>query len=87
MTEKRTVKGWVYYLEAPDAELTLSEFMALNLLHIRENVKDTRAGTQHLEGMFGTLDEMLASTNETYHQIGAKRAKPVPALPTNGVQP
>lgn len=81
MTNTRTVKGWVHYLEAPDAELTLSEFMALCLLHIRENVKDGRLGTQHLEGMVGTLDEMLAATHPVYQQIAAQRARPVPMLP------
>lgn len=85
MTDKRTVKGWLHYLEDPDAQLTLSEFMALTLAHVRENVKDARLGTQHLEGMLGTLDEMLASTNETYHEIAARRGATMPAL--NGEQP
>ena len=81
MTDKRTVKGWAHYLEAPDAELTLSEFMALCLLHIRENVKDERLGTQHLEGMVGTLDEFLAATAPPYRQLADKRARPSPMLP------
>jgi hypothetical protein len=80
-TERRTVKGWAYYLETPDAELTLSELMALCLLHIRENVKDSRLGTQHLEGMLGTLDEMLATTHPVYSALAAKRGQPVPVLP------
>jgi hypothetical protein len=77
LTDKRTARGWVHYLEAPDAQLTLSEFMALCLAHIRENVKDSREGTQHLEGMLGSFDEMMAESNPLYHQIARKRAKPV----------
>lgn len=79
--ERMTVKQWVHHLEAPDAQLTLSEFMALCLLHTRENVKDGRLGTQHLEGMLGTFDEWLATTNGYYQQLAEKRARPVPMLP------
>lgn len=81
MTERRSVKGWVRYLDDPDAMLTLSEFMALCLMHIRENVKDAREGTQHLEGMLGSFDEMLYDTNPVYQAIAKRRAKPVNALP------
>ena len=84
MTEKRTIKGWAHYLETPDAKLTLSEFMALCLLHIRENCKDARLGTQHLEGMVGTLDEFMAG-DDRYRAIAAKRARPVPMLPEQDV--
>lgn len=80
MTERRTVKSWLHYLQDPDAQLTLAEFTALTLVHIRENVKDAREGTQHLEGMVGSLDELMAATNPVYQQIAAKRARPVPAL-------
>lgn len=78
--ERRTIKQWAHYLESPDAQLTLSEFMALCLLHIRENVKDARLGTQHLEGMIGTLDEVMAATNPIYQQLAARRAQPAPML-------
>lgn len=78
--ERRTVKGWVHHLEAPDAQLTLSEFMALCLLHIRENVKDAREGTQHLEGMVGTLDEFLAGSSAPYRALADRRAAPSVAL-------
>ena len=77
MTDRRTARGWAHHLDAPDAQLTLSEFMALCLLHIRENVKDARMGTEHLEGMIGSFDEMMAGSNPLYHQIARKRAKPV----------
>ena len=77
VTDRRTARGWVHYLEAPDAQLTLSEFMALCLLHIRENVKDSREGTQHLEGMLGSFDEMMATSNPLYQQIAGKRGRPV----------
>lgn len=79
--ERMTIKQWVHYLEAPDAQLTLSEFMALNLVHIRENMKDARQGTQHLEGMVGTLDEFLHASNPLYQQLAERRAKPTPMLP------
>lgn len=59
--EKHTIAGWVHHLEAPDAELSLTEFMALNLLHIRENLLKSRLAAEHTEGMLGALD-MLAST-------------------------
>lgn len=78
--ERRTVKGWVHHLENPDAQLTLSEFMALCLLHIRENVKDAREGTQHLEGMVGTLDEFLAESSAPYRALADRRAAPSTAL-------
>lgn len=76
--DRMTVKQWVHHLEAPDAQLTLSEFMALCLVHIRENVKDNRMGTQHIEGMVGTLDELLHATSPLYRQLADKRAKPAP---------
>jgi hypothetical protein len=76
-----TVAQWCHYLEGPDVQLTLSEFMALCLLHIRENVKDARLGTQHLEGMVGTLDELMAATNPVYQQLAERRARPAPMLP------
>jgi hypothetical protein len=76
--ERRTVAQWVHYLEAPDAQLTISELMALTLIHIRENVKDARLGTEHLEGMLGTLDEFLARTDPRYGALANGRARPVP---------
>jgi hypothetical protein len=76
--ERRTVAQWVHYLEAPDAQLTITELMALCLVHIRENVKDARLGTEHLEGMLGTLDEFLAGTDPRYGALATGRAKPVP---------
>lgn len=79
--ERMTVAQWVHHLEAPDARLTLSELMALCLLHIRENVKDARLGTQHLEGMVGTLDELMHATNPLYQQLADRRARPAPMLP------
>lgn len=85
--ERRTVAAWVHHLEAPDAQLTLSEFMALCLLHIRENVKDGRLGTQHLEGMIGSLDEWLATGNPHYQQIAEKRARPVVPSDSRGMLP
>lgn len=79
--ERMTVKQWVHHLEAPDAQLTLSELMALCLLHLRENGKDARLGTQHLEGMVGTLDAFLHASNPLYQQLAEQRSKPAPMLP------
>jgi hypothetical protein len=76
--ERRTVAQWVHYLEAPDAQLTISELMALCLVHIRENVKDARLGTEHLEGMLGTLDAFLAQSDPRYGALANGRAKTVP---------
>ena len=84
--ERRTVAQWCHYLESPDAQLTLSEFMALCLVHLRENGKDARLGTQHLEGMVGTLDAFLASTNEQYRGLAEKRGRPVPMIPGGPVE-
>lgn len=78
--EKRTVKGWAHFLESPDAQLTLSEFMALCLLHIRENVKDAREGTQHLEGMVGTLDKFMATSSPHYASLAKRGGRSLEAL-------
>lgn len=79
--ERRTVRQWEHHLLTPDAQLTLSELMALCLLSIRENVEGGNLGTQHLEGMIGTLDEFLYATNPLYRQLADKRARPAPMLP------
>jgi hypothetical protein len=81
--ERMTLKQWEHHLLAPDAQLTLSELMALVLLNIRENMEHGAQGTQHLEGMVGTLDDFLAGTNPLYQAVAAKRSKPAPALTTN----
>ena len=75
MTDRRTIRGWVHYLEGPDVELTLSELMALCLLHIRENVMLGRLGTEHVEGMVGTLDAMLAETHPVYSALAGQRSR------------
>ena len=57
---RRTIRRWLHELEAPDAELTLDELVALSLLHIRENTLQARQATEHTEGMVGAMDELLA---------------------------
>ena len=57
---RRTIKRWLYHLEAPDAELTLDELAVLSLLHIRENTLQARQATEHTEGMVGAMDDLLA---------------------------
>lgn len=80
-----TVGEFIAPLEAAfenSRPMTLLEVLVLTLAHTRENVKDARMGTQHLEGMVGTLDEFLARMNpETYGLLAAKRARPTPMLP------
>jgi len=78
--ERMTLRQWEHHLNAPDAQLTLSELMALVLLNIRENQENTRHGTEHLEGMVGTLDEFLDGTNPIYHALAEKRSRPASAL-------
>lgn len=88
MTEKRTLLGWLEYLDTKGRELTLAEFMAVMVMNSREysriamqEAHQQREATEHLEGMVGTLDEMLAATHPVYQQIAAKRSRPVPMLP------
>jgi len=78
--ERMTVRQWEHHLLTPDAQLTLSELMALCLLSIRQNIEGANLGTQHLEGMVGSLDEYLAGTNEVYQAVAKKRSRPSPAL-------
>jgi hypothetical protein len=58
--ERRTVAGWVHHLTAPDAQLSLTELMALMLIHMRDNMLMSREAAEHTEGMLGALD-VLAS--------------------------
>jgi hypothetical protein len=76
MIERRTIAGWCHYLQAPDAELTLSEFMARCLLDLRENGLQARQAAEHVEGMLGTLDELMATTNGAYGKLAERRARP-----------
>lgn len=62
--QRRTVGEWVHHLEAPDAQLTLDEFNALTLLHIRENVLRGRLAAEHTEGMVGAIDQLAAGLAE-----------------------
>jgi hypothetical protein len=62
--ERRSVAGWVHHLTAPDAELTLTELMALCLLHLRDNGLLAREAAEHTEGMLGALDVFAATLAE-----------------------
>lgn len=75
MTERRTIAQWCYELNRPDAELTLSEFMAKCLLDLRENGVVHRLASEHVEGMLGTFDEMMAETNPTYAAAAVRRGR------------
>jgi hypothetical protein len=76
--EKRTVEGWVHHLTGPGATLTLTELMALMLVHIRDNVIVSREAAEHTEGMLGALDVFAAGLAERsgmpYPSSGAARA-------------
>lgn len=78
--ERRTIAGWCHHLQAPDAELTLSEFMARCLLDIRENLLTARLATEHVEGMLGSLDQFMAEQNGAYHAVASARSRPTALL-------
>lgn len=86
--DTRTILGWFEYLDDRKREFTLSEFMAVMVFNTREYarltlelVKDQKEATEHLEGMFGSLDETMAETHPVYRKIAAQRGRPVQALP------
>ena len=58
------MKQWVHHLTAPDAELTLSELMALCLLSIRDDTLLDREAAEHTEGMLGAIDVFAAGLAE-----------------------
>jgi hypothetical protein len=62
--EKRTVEQWVHHLTGPGVTLTLTELMALMLVHIRDNVIVSREAAEHTEGMLGALDVLAATVAE-----------------------
>jgi len=62
--EKRTVEQWVHHLTGPRVTLTLSELMALMLVHIRDNMIVSREAAEHTEGMLGALDVFAAGLAE-----------------------
>jgi hypothetical protein len=61
---RKTAAGWVHYLDGPDQPLTLSEFMALCLGHIRQNGLEARQAAEHTEGMLGAIDQFAADLAE-----------------------
>jgi hypothetical protein len=72
--ERRTIAGWCHYLNTPDAELTLSEFMAKCLLDLRDNAVLSRLASEHVEGMLGAIDEMCSRMDAEYKADGQVRA-------------
>jgi hypothetical protein len=72
--EKRTIASWCHALNAPGAELTLSEFMAKCLLDIRDNMVLSRLAHEHVEGMLTTLDTVMDQRDELYHHFAERRA-------------
>lgn len=91
--EMRTIKGWTHYLQEEDKQLTLTEYMALCLLHIRENGLEAREAIQHLEGMAGAQDVFLRAVADQMAlpypdsatergALHAQRRRQDPALPT-----
>lgn len=79
--QKRTMLGWFEYLDDAKRELTLMEFMAQMLFHIRQHAgkmstlaHDQRDGAEHIEAMIGSIDEFMADANPEYRAIADKRA-------------
>lgn len=83
--ERRSVKGWVHHLTAPDALLTLEELQTLAIIEMRDNVMKGREATEHVEGMIGSLDGWLAERDPGYRAVAARRSRPAEMLP--GGQP
>ena len=86
--DTRTMLGWFEYLDDPKRELTLSEFMAQMLFHVRQHVasgreiaQQQRDAVEHLEGMVGSLDAYLAEADPRYRQLAEGRGAPSAALP------
>jgi hypothetical protein len=64
---KRTLRGWMEYLDDSRRELTESEFSLVMLFNVREYARvtmeqttQTRAAAEHSEGMLGAVDELVA---------------------------
>jgi hypothetical protein len=72
--EKRTIAGWVHYLDAPDGELTITELMAKCLVDMRDNLVISRVASEHIEGMLGAIDEMCSRMDAEYKGDGQVRA-------------
>lgn len=53
---RRSITGWVRYLEDPELKLTLEEMQLLCLLHMREHTLRTKLANETVEGMVGALD-------------------------------
>jgi hypothetical protein len=76
--ERRTVAGWVHYLTAPDAQLTLDELVALCIVTMRDNLLLSREAAEHTEGMLGAVDQFAEALayrmGLPYASSGALRA-------------
>lgn len=88
MATARTFLAWFEYLDVKGRELTMEELQALLLCQIREYARVTlelqqqqKDATEHIEGMLGSLDELLAGTNDLYAALAARRGRPSPVLP------
>jgi hypothetical protein len=90
MATRRTLRGWLDYLDDPKRELTLDEFMAVMAMNTREYARLTleavhqnQQATEHLEAIASTLDEIWAMADPRYAALQDKRAAMLngPALP------
>lgn len=83
--QKRTMRGWIEYLDDPKREIDLSEFMAQMLMNARaytqlmmEDTHQAREAAEHTEGMLGALDlfaaELAARNGLPYASSGKLRA-------------
>lgn len=93
MTDKRTMLGWFEYLDDTKREMTLSEFMAMMLFHIRQHDAKTstlaqhqRDTLEHADATLGTFAELLAEIVPAYRAIEDRRTEQALArsTPPNG---
>lgn len=82
--ERRTIAGWCHHLQAPDAELTLSEFMARCLLDLRENVLKERLATEAMENMLNIANDLLLESSSEYQRLAQARAHAAERALANG---
>lgn len=70
----RTPKSWTHYLADDEADFTLEEYTAAVLSRILGCLVESTQATQHLEGMVGAIDDMLARADPNYAGSSAVRA-------------
>lgn len=69
--DRRTMRGWFEHLDDSKREVTLSEFMAMMIMHEREYARrsldllcEIAEASAHTEGMLGAIDAAAALVAE-----------------------